>query len=163
MPLPAALRPLLCAALVGSSFLAAATLPPVTASAAPLTVTCGGLLGSQTSQAFAYCAGPGAVPADAGASPTRGVLMTSTGTIHWSNGRTAEISYTLVDHTGSANTCVEVKTFTKDLMETESGRVVAHGTTATGMIGGAVDATICVYKKAGTTVLLLLNQGRFTL
>ncbi len=89
--------------------------------------------------------------------------MTSAGTIHWSNGRTAEISYALVDHSGPANTCVTIKAFTKDFMETETGRVVAHGTTATGMIGGAISATICVYKKAGTTVLLLLNQGRFTL
>jgi len=89
--------------------------------------------------------------------------MTSSGTIHWSNRRTAEISYTLVDHSGSADTCVVIKGFTKDLMETETGRVVASGTTATGMIGGAISATLCVYKKAGTTVLLLLNHGRFTI
>lgn len=41
-----------------------------------------------------------------------------------------------------------------------AGRVVAHGTTASGMIGSAISATFCVYKKASTTVLLLLNQGR---
>ncbi len=160
---PAVLRSLMCVALAGSPFLAVAAIAPESASAAPLTVTCGGLLGSQTSEAYSYCAGSGAVAADAGATPAHGVLMTSSGTIHWSNGRTTEISYTVVDHTGSANTCVVVKTFTKDRMETETGKVVASGTTATGMIGGAVSMTKCVYKKSGTTRLLYLNQGRFTI
>src|SRR5271170_1470914 len=100
----AGLRTLICIALAGSPFLAVAALPPVSAAAAPLTVTCGGLLGSQTSEAFAYCYGPGAIAADAGAQPAHGVLMTSSGTIHWSNGKTAEISYALVDHSGSADT-----------------------------------------------------------
>ena len=162
----ARLRPLICAGLAVSALVLTALPAPgaAAASTVPLTVTCGGLLGSQTSEAFSYCYGTGAVAADAGSAPTRGVLMTAPRTIHWTaTGKTAQVSFTLVAHSGTADTCVALKGFTKYLLENETGRVLAAGTTATGMIGGAIKATLCVYKKPGTTTLLLLNQGRFTI
>jgi len=150
-------RLLICAALAGSASLAAVVVPGGIASATPLTVTCTHYSGSSASQAISGCTGTGAIAADAGVAPAHGTSVVSTKTITWSNGKTMKEQYSYVLHTGAANTCPVVALKTKVDLVTETGSVIAGGT-ATGMVGGALSGTICVYKLTAAPHTISINN-----
>ncbi len=153
-----------CAAMAGSATLVAAAVPGGIASATPLTVTCTSTTGNSTSVTVSHCTGTGAIAADAGAPPAHGVLTVSTKTIKWSNNKTSVLDYTYVEHTGAANMCSIKASYTKDLMVTESGHVSTTSGTATGLKGGTLTGTICVYKlTAAPHTISIVNRGNSTI
>jgi hypothetical protein len=154
------IRLMVCAALAGSASLAAVAIPGGIATASPLTVSCTNLSGSATSQTISGCTGTGAVAADAGVPPAHGTSVVSTKTVTWSNHKTSKETYTY--KSSSTANCPAVPKYTKDLRETASGKVT--GGSATGMVGGAVSGTVCIYKlTAAPHTLIVKNVGPFKL
>ena len=153
-----------CAAMAGSATLAATVIPGGIASASPLKVTCTSTTGNASSVTVSGCTGTGAIAADAGSPPAHGVLTVSNKTLKWSNGKTSVLKYTYVEHTGAANLCSTKASYTKDFMITESGTVSTTAGTATGLRGGTLTGTVCVYKlTAHPTTISVVNRGPSTI
>ena len=58
--------------------------------------------------------------------------------------------------TGTKNTCAAKSGYTKVAMAVEKGTVT--GGSATGLVGGAVNGTVCAYSKSG---IHIFNKGPF--
>ncbi len=160
------LRLLISIGLVASATsLSAAYLPATAATAAsPLTVTCTTLTGGDSTQKLSHCTGTGAVASEAGASPAHGTSVLSTMTITWSNGKRTKEHYTYVTVPGPGDNCAARTNYSKDYLVTEVGWVASSGTTAKGMVGGVIRATVCVYKlTAAPHTVLIVNRGKITI
>jgi len=150
--------------MAGSATLAAAVVPGSVASAAPLKVTCTKTTGNASSVTVSGCTGTGAIAADAGTPPAHGVLTVSTKTLKWSNGKTSVLKYTYVLHTGAANLCSAKTGYSKTDMVTESGTVSTTAGTATGLKGGTLTGTVCVYTLiAAPHTISVVNRGPSTI
>jgi hypothetical protein len=155
--------------LVGSALLAsavslsAASLPAVAATipAVPLTVTCTTLTGGAATQELSHCTGSGAVVSQIGKSPAHGKSDLATSTVTWSNGKRTKETFTYATVAGPANNCAVRANYTKDYLVTEQGYVADSGTTAKGLVGGAIRATVCVYKlTAAPHTIFMINRGK---
>ncbi len=135
-----------------------------TSVAGPLTVTCASLRGGETSQTISGCTGSGAIADDAGSAPAHGKSVSSTQVVTWSNGKISRLNYTWVDRTGQANTCPARNDYSREQQTIEKGKVITPGSTTKAMIGGVVEATLCVYRMAQSPhTVLVVNQGKVSI
>ena len=152
------MRLMVCAALAGSASLAAVAIPGGTASAAPLTLSCKTLTGSETAQTISGCSGTASKETGTkGTSTVKNNLSKKTGvaTVKWSTKKTSIESYSYTELLGASNKCPAKSGYTKVAEAPEKGKVT--GGTATGMIGGAVTGTACAYSKSGK--ISIFNDG----
>jgi hypothetical protein len=153
-------RLVLCAALAGSASLAAVAIPGGIAGAAAKTLSCTTLTGTETAQAISGCSGSGS--SQTGTKGTVKVVnnvakKSGVATVTWTSTKKTSIEkYTYVEDTGTKNTCAAKSGYTKVAMAVEKGTVT--GGSATGLVGGAVNGTVCAYSKSG---IHIFNKGPF--
>ena len=159
------IRLAVCAALVGSASLAAVAIPGGIASAAAVTVKCktangtGASVTSSTTIKLGGCTGAGSP--ETGATGTA-VSVTNHGqpkgkgteTITWkTTGKKSVVSFTYVESAPKSTQCKTVpKGYAAAAYVTQTGTVepASKGTTTTGMIGGKVTGSSCVFLKVSS-------------
>ena len=154
-------RLLICAAAVaGTASMTAMAVPGgIASAAAPLTLSCTTLTGSETAQSISGCTGNASkLTGTKGTSTVKNNLSkeTEVATVKWTSTKKTSIeSYSYTELTGTKNKCAAKAGYTKLAEAVEKGKVT--GGTATAMVGGAVTGTVCAYSKSGK--ISIFNLG----
>ena len=153
------IRLLVCAVLAGSASLAAVAIPGGIASATALTVSCKTMTGTGASVTssdtlhFSVCSGTGSSETK---TTGTGVVVTNhkqpsgsgTDTVTWASKEKSVVSFTYTETSNPTTVKKDCKAVTGDTAVayvTDTGSVIAKGTTTTKMVGGKTSGKSCVY------------------